>query len=130
MRPNAISKARKAAGMTQQELANLMGLNRATISKYESGLIEPTSSQLEKMAEVLGVTIHKLLGIDDSVFVGIREVDGETIFEVGGSPHLRITLALEQLNDDGQRVAASRVEELAEIPKYQKTPPPDEAEGG
>lgn len=127
---NGIRKARKAAGMTQQKLADLLGVNRATVSKYESGAIDPPYSQMQNMSDVLGVSLHKLLAIDDDVFLGIREEDGETVFEIGGSPQLRIAFALEKLNDSGQQIAAARVEELTEIPKYQKTPPPDETDGG
>ena len=38
----AIRNARKAAGVTQEQLAEVLGINRATLSKYETGVIEPS----------------------------------------------------------------------------------------
>jgi len=37
-----IRAARRGAGMTQAQLAELVGVNRATISKYEHNEIEPS----------------------------------------------------------------------------------------
>lgn len=54
---------RKAHGMTQTELGQKIGVQRAAIQKYESGLVEniPLKS-VELLAEVLGVTPSYLLG--------------------------------------------------------------------
>lgn len=52
---NSIKNARKAAGLTQEELAKELGINRATISKYEKGMIEPSISQLNKIAKILNM---------------------------------------------------------------------------
>lgn len=37
MRPVAFAKARKAAGMTQQQLADVLGLHVNTVYNYETG---------------------------------------------------------------------------------------------
>lgn len=52
-----LRRARKAARITQDELAASLGINRATVSKYETGIIEPPLSQLEKIADLLNVDI-------------------------------------------------------------------------
>ena len=56
-----IRAARKASGMTQDELADAVGINRATISKYEIGLIEPPLSQIREIAQAVNVPILQLL---------------------------------------------------------------------
>lgn len=53
---------RKAAKMSQEDLAQAMGVNRATISKYETGAIEPSLAQLTKAAYILNVDIADLMG--------------------------------------------------------------------
>lgn len=58
---DGIRKARKVAGITQENLAKALGVNRATISKYENGSIDPSISQLRKIASVLHVTIYDLI---------------------------------------------------------------------
>lgn len=55
-----IREARKSLRMTQHDLADVLGVNRATISKYESGQIEPSISQLKKIAAILNVPWYEL----------------------------------------------------------------------
>ena len=57
-----IQEARKAAKVTQDELAKVLNINRATLSRYESGIIEPPASQLQRIAAALGVTVDYLMG--------------------------------------------------------------------
>jgi len=59
---NRIRIARKVAGITQEQLAKSLGVNRATLSRYESGEIDPPSSQLQRIADTLDVSINELLG--------------------------------------------------------------------
>lgn len=64
MELDGIRKARKAAKITQEDLAEMVGLNRATISKYESGAIAPTLEQLGKIARALNTTVLEMIGTD------------------------------------------------------------------
>ena len=62
-----IISARKRAGLTQAQLAAAIGVKRAVISKYETGAIEPSISQLQKIAAALKVPLSSLLtDIDDT----------------------------------------------------------------
>ena len=56
----AIRNARKAAGVTQEQLAEVLGINRATLSKYETGVIEPSVSQLKTIAAALRIDFYVL----------------------------------------------------------------------
>lgn len=47
---------RTAAGMTQAELADRVGVAQAALSRYESGLREPDDGTLARLADALGVT--------------------------------------------------------------------------
>ena len=50
---------RKTRGLTQQQLADKLGIKRATISNYEIGRRSPSNvKELEKIAEALGVNIE------------------------------------------------------------------------
>jgi Zn-dependent peptidase ImmA (M78 family)/DNA-binding XRE family transcriptional regulator len=48
--------ARKARGLTQTELADMVGLTQPTINRYEAGEREPEEQTLAGLAVVLGVT--------------------------------------------------------------------------
>lgn len=58
--------ARKRLKWTQEQLAKAIGVKRAIISKYENGNVEPSISQIRKIADVLNTSTSYLLGdIDD-----------------------------------------------------------------
>jgi transcriptional regulator with XRE-family HTH domain len=50
-----IRQARLMAGLTQDALGAQVGVSRATIYKYEKGLLAPSSLQLHKLARACGV---------------------------------------------------------------------------
>lgn len=62
MAHNEIRKFRKAAGYTQEELAQKIGITHATLSRYETGEIDPPASQLQRISFSLGVSVSDLLG--------------------------------------------------------------------
>ena len=125
-----IRNARKAAKITQEELAKQVGINRATLSKYESGVIEPSISQLQKIAECLG--LNSWADIVGEQLVNQKMT--ELLFHLGPGEKptekmwsiLAIDAALDLLNESGQQKAVERVEELTEIPKYQKEKTPSQ----
>jgi DNA-binding XRE family transcriptional regulator len=58
---NNIAKIRKRKGLTQMELAELVGVNRFHISKIERGKRMPSVKLLIKIADVLNVSLDDLL---------------------------------------------------------------------
>ena len=56
--------ARKAAWLSQRQVADRLGIPRRTYAYYESDAGDLPSSLLVPLAEVLGVGVHELLGID------------------------------------------------------------------
>jgi len=58
---NLISKLRKEKGLSQQNLADQLGVSPKTISKWECGNGLPDVAILKKVSEVLGITIEELL---------------------------------------------------------------------
>ena len=57
-----IKAARKAAGLSQTELANRLSKTLRTVQKYESGEIEPSIAIINAMAEELKVSPADLIG--------------------------------------------------------------------
>ncbi|MEV4119481.1 XRE family transcriptional regulator [Micromonospora sp. NPDC049645] len=58
----ALETARRARGLTQEELAKAIGVKQATLSRYEQDRREPDDETLANLAEALGVTESFLLG--------------------------------------------------------------------
>lgn len=61
-----IKSARKNANLTQQALADLIGVAKSTIAGYEKGDREPDALKLKLIAKHTGVTGGYLLEIDDN----------------------------------------------------------------
>ncbi len=59
---NLIKEARKAKGMTQKELADILHITDRAISKWERGLSAPDISLLQPLAQALDITLSRLLG--------------------------------------------------------------------
>lgn len=65
---NRIARFRKAKGLTQEELANILGVSSQAVSKWENDASCPDIALLPKLAEVLGITTDRLLtGKNDEV---------------------------------------------------------------
>lgn len=60
-----IKEAREMAGLTQRELAMKIGLSPSTLNGYEKGNHDPRSDTLSLIAEICGVTVGFLLGIEE-----------------------------------------------------------------
>ena len=59
----AILRIRKKRGMSRNELARLIGVDRETIARYERGTREPKASVVGQIAAALNVTPNELLGV-------------------------------------------------------------------
>lgn len=57
-----IKNFRKERGLTQEELAIRVNVVRQTVSKWEKGQSVPDAELLQKIAEVLDVSVSQLLG--------------------------------------------------------------------
>lgn len=60
--PNKIAEIRRKKKITQQDLADRLGVHVITVSKLERGVMQLTSSWLERLAEALGVSELEVWG--------------------------------------------------------------------
>lgn len=55
-----IAHARVSAGLTQQQLADVLSTNRTTITQYETGARKPSLDRLQQIATALETTVSEL----------------------------------------------------------------------
>jgi transcriptional regulator with XRE-family HTH domain len=62
-----LAKAREHAGLTQEEMAERMGVSHSSIAKYENDAAQPRRflTRMEQWAAICGVELNWLLGIDN-----------------------------------------------------------------
>ena len=53
---------REPAGLSQRELGERIGVSGPAVAMWESGENRPSLTNLEKLADVLGVSIDAILG--------------------------------------------------------------------
>lgn len=59
---NNIRKIREERGVSQEELANLLGVKRPVISKYENGVTQLTQNILNKLCDIFDLSADYILG--------------------------------------------------------------------
>ena len=64
--PNVFKSLRIKSGLTQQQMAEKLGLSRSTIGMYENGEREPSFEILEHIADLFNVDMNYLIGKTES----------------------------------------------------------------
>lgn len=57
-----IKRLRRSRGMTQEQLAEILNISNAAISKWERGDSFPDITMLFPIADYFGVTVDELMG--------------------------------------------------------------------
>lgn len=60
--PNIFRKIREQSGLTQQQMADKLGVSRSAVGMYENGEREPNFETLELIADTFNVDMNYLLG--------------------------------------------------------------------
>ncbi|MBR4691172.1 MAG: helix-turn-helix transcriptional regulator [Oscillospiraceae bacterium] len=122
-----ISDLRREKGMTQQQLAEKLGVSAQSVSKWENGVCAPDVSQFPLLAELFGVSIDRIFGYrvssrEEAQALIDRADRCETleeniaILQEGlekdpASPELRVALAMSWLSLARVRAYAEKAEE-------------------
>jgi len=89
-----LKKLRLQEGLTQQQLADKLGVTKSVVSYYELQERSPSPEVLTKLASIFHVTTDSLLGIERSVdYVDLSGLDEEDIVTVK-----RLVTSLRQKN--------------------------------
>ncbi|AQR79605.1 transcriptional regulator [Paenibacillus larvae subsp. larvae] len=74
-----IKKLREEKGLTQDELAEMLGMKRTNIANYEAGRVIPPGNVLRDLADIFAVSTDYLLGRETSgeVYTIAAHHDGE-----------------------------------------------------
>lgn len=69
-----IYRLRKAKGLSQEELAERVGVSRQTISKWETGSMQPTFDNIILLCSTLGVEIEYFTGETEKSRMNSEEI--------------------------------------------------------
>lgn len=116
-----IREYRKSKGMTQETLAQLIGVKRAVISKYETNFISPSIDMLNKIASALDIPISSLLDNVNALQYDKelnKSVQNALDLMAKQQPKRQLLKAFDQLNSEGQNKVIEYANDIT--PKYKK----------
>lgn len=86
-----ISQKRKEKNLTQEQLAEKLGVSNKTVSKWETGKCMPDYSVVKSLCDELGITVAELMDGEEAEEKSVRTYDDEQIMDL-----LRRTQELEK----------------------------------
>jgi transcriptional regulator with XRE-family HTH domain len=109
IKTDRLNAAFQASGLSQAELCKKTGITKGALSSYLSGRYYPKQQALDKLAQVLHVSVPYLMGFDAPASDAYLSVDEQHLLDLYRS-----------LNQIGQRKVLENLEDLASIDKYIK----------
>lgn len=116
-----IKKARKAAGLTQKELAKKIGVTAQMISLYETDARRPKYETLARIASAIRknsgqwVYVYDLLEHDAELY---NEIKQEHEDMVDNLPENRLMFNFNSVNKDGKKKIIEYSNDIASNPQY------------
>ena len=99
-----LTELRKLHNMSQEELAEKIGISRQTLSKYETGESLPDIEKCRMLADVFGVSIDDLISYSRDNSMGLNvPAKGKYIFGMG------------KVGDKGQIVIPAKARKVFDI---------------
>ena len=75
--PERLKRLLQSMHLSQEQVARLLGVDRSTISSYESNVRQPPLDTLSRIADVFGVSTDYLLGRTSDLSFGLFDLSGE-----------------------------------------------------
>lgn len=69
---------RKAKHLTQNQVAQRIGVSKAMISAYETALKAPSIDVLIRLSRLYGVTVDYLVCVDSPQYLDVSELDADS----------------------------------------------------
>jgi len=88
-----IKAFRKAVGMSQQKLAELLGISRPSVSQIENGSRKVSAEELKKLADIFNTSADNLLNPQKSPTVSVKE--SRSVYKP--APQIRINVPQKNL---------------------------------
>jgi len=85
---------RKSKGITQDELAEILGVSKATVSRYEQAAIYPSAEVLIRLCRYFSVSADYLLGLSDKIELKLSHLKDDQIVII-----LSVINEFEKLNE-------------------------------
>lgn len=99
-----LKAARNKKRLTQVEVAEILGIDDTTISKYENDKSEPDNATLTKLAGLYGMSIDKLMG--RNIEMNRSDIDvlmEKVIYELTTSQKEKVLKFVDMIQEDVEK---------------------------
>ena len=79
---NRLYELRKKNGLSQEELADKLGISRQAVSKWERAEASPDTDNLILLAKLYGITLDELLNTEDAKDLAMENQESGNLEEV------------------------------------------------
>ena len=111
-----IKALREARGLTLEQVGDFVGVNKATVQRYEIGNIDIKRNVAIKLAECLGTSPSYIMGWTDNPIAGVTSSAPSAL-----SPQLQaLDAALGHLNEEGQEKLLDYAADLVASGRYRR----------
>ena len=119
-----IRERRLAIGLTQEDLASKLGLQKSAIAKYENGRVENIKrSVIAKMSEILLCNPAYLMGFSDDIELEQTSITPSLSSRSLSASESEFLGLFRKLNAEGQQRVQSYMEDLIGLEKYTEPSP-------
>ena len=101
----ALLRERRQAGLSQQQVAEKMGIEPETVSRIENGVIAPTLARLRQFSTVYGCSLEAIVGQASDQLPDVAKRLAE---ELEGLPDADRVFVVEQAISAARHIKASR----------------------
>ena len=122
---DTVIRERKAKGLTQVQLAEATGINRAMIGRLEKSDYTPSIDQLQKLGEVLGFEVIDLFTEEEKEVPSVAALDKKYNIAVAGTGYVGLSIAT-LLAQHNHVTAVDIVPEKVDLINNRKSPIQDE----
>ena len=77
-----VKKLREQKGLSQAELARLLGITRSSVNAWEMGISVPSTQYIVDLAGVFDISTDYLLGVDSSSTISVTGLTDSDILLV------------------------------------------------
>lgn len=125
-----LRELRNSRKLSQQELADLLGISKSSINMYERGEREPGLDTLEAMADFFNVDMDYLMGKTSEIKTFDDKFDTETlskgskaydlISECFGKQAAELVHLYDSFNEEGKEKLLDTAQDMSQLDRYKK----------
>lgn len=115
-----LKKFRTQKGLSQQKLAELVGVSQTAIYNWEKGERTPKMDAITKIADVLGVKLNDLIPTDQAIDWFFERVEENRIIREYNALDTAIKDNLDKMNESAKKKVYDYTEDLIQNPKNWK----------